>query len=664
MQLLTPGQLIQERYQIVRLLGSGGFGAVYLAEDQRLARPVAIKEMNAARLDYQERQIAAQLFEREALMLAQLDHIGLTRVWDYFQQGDQVFLVMEYVPGLTLRELVNNGPLPEPFVLECALQLCEVLDYLHARRPPVIFRDLKPANVMLVVPPGSDPQEVLSAPPASLTFELIDFGIARIFKPDQVSDTLIIGTPGYAPPEQYGQGQTDARSDIYSLGATLHHLLSGKVPNSVPLPALSSVAPTVSPALARVVERATALDPQDRYPTIALMRNDLIAAANARHVVRAPVGQARTAAPFVDPPARQPKPNITSLLPRVPAPAGATTRRSSPLPLVLLAVVVLGLVVLGLGVVGVLRRPALGNPDDSASGTAPSGSARTPAGIAKAEWLLDGAPGRIAYGQAGVQGSYNVLVATLDGQPPQRITGDGASISPAWSPDGSRLAITRTGNPNSAIFVGGLAKRDFVQVSPPDVYARYSAWSPDGQRLAFAAGPGRSGPFRLAIVDLASGAVSYPGPSGVAWISWSSRGSLAYSAATAPGQPQDIFVLNADGSSRNLTNTPDVEEDFPSWSPDGRRLAFVASPAGGQHLNERQIYLINADGSARSQLTSVPGPQTNPVWSPDGGWLAYLSKAGGGDWQVWAIRADGKTPRQLTFGAQQKFYLAWAAGKP
>jgi|GEM_PF-1741468 len=660
MQILTPGQLIQERYQIIRLLGSGGFGAVYLAEDRRLARPVAIKEMNAARLDDEERRIAAQLFEREALMLAQLDHIGLTRVWDYFQQGDQAFLVMEYVPGLTLRELLNSGPLPEPFVLECALQLCEVLEYLHARRPPVIFRDLKPANIMLVVPPGSTQQDVLNAPPSSLTFELIDFGIARIFKPDQISDTLIIGTPGYAPPEQYGQGQTDARSDIYSLGATLYHLLSGKVPNTLPLPVLSSVAPTISPALAHVVERATELDPQDRYPTIALMRNDLIAATDARRVVRASPSKPATAAPFADQSARQPRPNSASALPRTPAHASATTRgRPSPLPLMLL-VVVLGLVALGVGVVGALRQPTLGNRDD----TAPSASARPPAGLAQAEWLLDGAPGRIAYGQAGAQGSYDLLVAALDGRPPQRITSDGLSISPAWSPDGNRLAITRTANPNWAIFVGSVAKRDFAQVSPPDVYARYSAWSPDGQKLAFAAGPGRSGPFRLAIVDLASGAVSYPGPSGVAWISWSSRGVLAYSAATAPGQPQDIFVLNEDGTAHNLTNTTDMEEDFPSWSPDGRRIAFVASPTSGQRLNQRQIYLINADGSARSQLTNAPGPHTNPVWSPDGGWLAYLSKAGGGDWQVWVMRADGSTPRQLTFGAQQKFYLAWGAGQP
>src|SRR5439155_1961505 len=131
-------------------------------------------------------------------------------------------------------------------------------------------RDLKPANVMVVGPP--DQPDVLSAPPDSLTFELIDFGIARIFKPDQPLDTLIIGTPGYAPPEQYGQSQTDVRSDVYSLGATLYHLLSGRAPNSLPLPSLDSVAPGVSPALARVVARATELDPTDRYPAIDALR--------------------------------------------------------------------------------------------------------------------------------------------------------------------------------------------------------------------------------------------------------------------------------------------------------------------------------------------------------------------------------------------------------
>src|SRR5690242_19542284 len=236
--MINQNELIQNRYRPIRLLGSGGFGAVYLAEDQRLGRTVAIKEIDVARLGPDERAAAEQLFEQEARMLASLDHQGLTRIWDFFQHDRRAFLVMEYVPGYTLRELLNRrgGPLDEPFVLECALQLCAVLGYLHARRPQVIFRDLKPANVMVADESGTgdaglggiapDPQSLIPNP----RFVLIDFGIARVFKPDQTADTLIIGTPGYEPPEQYGQGQTEARSDIYSLGATLFHLLTGRVP--------------------------------------------------------------------------------------------------------------------------------------------------------------------------------------------------------------------------------------------------------------------------------------------------------------------------------------------------------------------------------------------------------------------------------------------------
>src|SRR6266511_5050797 len=265
--MIKQDELIQNRYRIVRLLGSGGFGAVYLAEDVRLGRAVAIKEMDVARLGPDERPIAEQLFEREARMLASLDHPGLTRVWDYFQIEQRAFLVMEYVPGQTLRELLikRGGPLDEPFVIECAIQLCAVLHYLHTRRPQVIFRDLKPANVMVV---EQAPEASPADPPQEPAFRLIDFGIARIFKPEQTGDTLIIGTPGYAPPEQYGPGQTDARSDVYSLGATMHHLLSGQAPAGMPLPPISEVAPAVSPDLARVVGRATLLNPAERYPDV------------------------------------------------------------------------------------------------------------------------------------------------------------------------------------------------------------------------------------------------------------------------------------------------------------------------------------------------------------------------------------------------------------
>jgi Tol biopolymer transport system component len=603
--------------------------------------------MSESRLGDEERRVAIDLFEREALILAQLDHLGLTRIWDYFQADGHAFLVMEYVPGLTLRELLRQigGPLPERFVVACAIQLCTVLAYLHARRPPVIFRDLKPANVMVVAPPGAAPADLLALPPDELVCKLIDFGIARIFKPEQPGDTLIIGTPGYAPPEQYGQGQTDARSDIYGLGATMHHLLSGQAPAGMPLPPLDQVAPAVSPGLARVVARATALDPADRYPNAQALRGDLLALARADSYPPGADQRDRYARPAAAPEAR-PAPRIT--VPLAPTVGPARPRPAARGPLLLLIAGVLLAVTLGALALGTLNPPS--------SRPAPTPVAARPTAAPAGEWLLPGAPGRLAYGQLNSSGGYDLLVATLDGAPPRPLIAGGNDTAPAWSPDGRRLAISHAVGGARGIYVGPPDSPAAQLVSPAGTEARYAAWSPDGRRLAFTAL--NNGVWQLAIVDLARQEISFPGPQRLGWIAWG-RGALLYAARPDSDGPQDIFTVDVSGASANLTNTPDAEEDFPDRSTDGRRIVFVSSPPGSPSLSQRQIYIMNADGSGRAQLTQAPGPHTNPVWSPDGKWIAYLSKAAGGDWQVWAMHADGSAPRQLTFGPQQKFYLAW-----
>jgi hypothetical protein len=648
--MVNLNEIIQDRYRTIRLLGSGGFGAVYMAEDQRLGRMVAIKEIDVARLGPEERPLAEQLFEREARMLASLDHPGLTRIWDYFQHDRRAFLVMEYVPGRTLRDLLHTrgGPLDEAFVLECALQLCAVLAYLHARRPQVIFRDLKPANVMVVEQP-QDPTSNESA--EAPVFRLIDFGIARLFKPDQTSDTLIIGTPGYAPPEQYGQGQTNERSDIYSLGATLHHLLCGRVPNTVPPPPLGSIAPTVSADLARVIARATEVDPADRYQNVEAMRRDLLAIAQSRGAAAQSAGWAIAH----DQPAPTHITRTASQFPLPPALAPARPRQSSSALLLVLVLAVVGIVTLGGLALGALNRLP-GQRQAGRSGGATAVGHPTVAPAAQ-DWQLPSAPGRIVFGQSPDQTGYNVLIATLDGKPPRPITDDNASISPAWSPDGRRLAITRGVNGSRGIFIGAVDGSAFEQVSPADQEARYPAWSPDGQQIAFALRSAADKPWQLAIMQLSNRALTLTGQEGTAWIVWSQRGALAYSALTPGSKQQDIFALDPGGTPRNLSNTPDAEEDFPAWSPAGDKLAFVASPPGD--LSRRQIFVMNADGGGRTQLTSGPGPHTNPVWSPDGKWIAYLAQEASPDWQVWAMRADGSEPRQITFTSQRKFYLAW-----
>ncbi|MEI2691331.1 MAG: serine/threonine-protein kinase [Anaerolineae bacterium] len=190
-------------------------------------------------------------------MLACLNHPNLPKVSDYFTEHGKHYIVMEFVEGQTLEDYLSRrgGSVSEAEARGWAAQLCDVLGYLHRQQPPVIFRDLKPANVMLT------PQGQL---------KLIDFGIARFFKAGKPGDTLVMGTPGYAAPEQHGQGQTDARSDVYSLGVLLHHLLTGYDPAATPfaLPPVRQLNPQVSPAMAQVITRAIEVHPAQRFPTV------------------------------------------------------------------------------------------------------------------------------------------------------------------------------------------------------------------------------------------------------------------------------------------------------------------------------------------------------------------------------------------------------------
>ena len=254
--MLSANTTLSGRYLIVKRLGKGGMGAVYQAADTRLtSKTWAVKEMSdAAILDPAEKQQAREAFQREAHMLALLDHVNLPKVNDFFTEGGKLYLVMDYIEGQTLQAMLEArpDPFPEAQVVEWAGQVCDVLDYLHRCMPPIIFRDLKPSNIMI---------------DASKRVKLIDFGVARLFKAGQARDTANFGTAGYAPPEQYGKGQTDARSDIYALGVTLHELLTRYDPALTPfvLPPARKVNPAVSEQLEVAILKATQAAQVDRF---------------------------------------------------------------------------------------------------------------------------------------------------------------------------------------------------------------------------------------------------------------------------------------------------------------------------------------------------------------------------------------------------------------
>ncbi|NLT74285.1 MAG: protein kinase [Chloroflexi bacterium] len=267
---LAPGTLLKGRYEVVRLIKGGGMSWIYQVNERRKDATTQLWALKELRIDSDDNHTVAEaeeLFEQEAHILVHLSHPNLPRVAAYFAQSQRSYLVMEYVHGETLQERLTaaRAPLLESQVVAWAVQICGVLSYLHNQSPPVIFRDMKPSNVM--VTPGGD-------------IKLIDFGIARTYKAGKQRDTISMGSENYAAPEQWGQEQTDARSDVYAVGATMYHLLA----NEPPLPAfvpgervpLRQRNPSASERVDAIISKAMARDRNDRYQTAEEMRQALL----------------------------------------------------------------------------------------------------------------------------------------------------------------------------------------------------------------------------------------------------------------------------------------------------------------------------------------------------------------------------------------------------
>ncbi len=268
---LNIEDILEERYKIEQVIGQGGFSVVYRAIDTWSVgqqKWCAIKELSDKALNETDRDEAVKYFKREVGMLTHLTHPNIPKVSDYFTHGHRHYLVMDYIEGQNLQSIIDSRQIPftEKQVVEWGVQLCDTLHYLHTQNPAIIFRDVKPLNIMI------DRNEQV---------KLIDFGIARLFSSAQRKDTQKLGSPGYAPPEQYNNhtGHTDARSDIYALGVTLHQLLtlhdpSDDVPMVDKIPA-RKLNPNVSTAMERIITTAVQQDPQKRHQTAGEMRQSL-----------------------------------------------------------------------------------------------------------------------------------------------------------------------------------------------------------------------------------------------------------------------------------------------------------------------------------------------------------------------------------------------------
>ena len=567
--LLAYNHLLKQRYRIIGPVGKGGFGAVYKAADLQFGnRQVAIKEMSQGSLSPQEIVEATEAFKREALLLAGLTHPNLPRIYEQFTDRGRWYLVMDFIEGETLEEhlgKIKGGKLPVEKVLEIGVQLCMVLEYLHMRQPAIIFRDLKPANVMLTVHGH---------------IYLIDFGIARLFKPGQAKDTTALGSTGYAAPEQYGKAQTTPRADIYALGATLHQLLSGNDPSDTPFQFASLQLlghPTLS-RLEKMIMQMIEMDASKRPANIATVKQELQNIATLQLVGKTNPLYGNTP-PGYQPPA---KPQILQ-------------RSSAPKP-------------------------------------QPQRTTR---------YICSGHSSRVT-ALAWSPRSTNIATASYDKTVRVWDTSHGFSIityhghwdrvqTVAWSPDGTRIASA--GDDSTVQVWDAATGRQVLTYRGHSNAVTAVAWSPDGRRIASA-----SEDKSVQVWDTSNGGLvfGYRGHTKkVLALAWSPDSRRIASG----GEDKSVQVWSPikDKSSffGTLRLTPRGQFTYKGhagrvngliWSSNGQRIASVSNDKSMQVWDSStgKQFIVNRNSSAGMNAVT---------WSPDGRYLA----AGGNDKmvQVW-----------------------------
>jgi serine/threonine protein kinase len=556
--LLAHNHLLKQRYRIISQVGKGGFGAVYKAADLQFGnRQVAIKEMSQSSLSQQELIEATESFKREALLLAGLTHPNLPRIYEQFTDRGRWYLVMDFIEGETLEEhlgKIKDGKLPADQVLEIGIQLCMVLEYLHMRQPPIIFRDLKPANVMLTIHGH---------------IYLIDFGIARHFKPGQAKDTTALGSTGYAAPEQYGKAQTTPRADIYALGVTLHQLLSGNDPSDTPFQFASlqlAGHPTLS-LLEKLIMQMIEMDASKRPVSIAAVRQELQSISTQQLVSKTNPLQARLPYGY-QPPA---KPRLLQRLNAQKPQPQKTTRYICS---------------------GHTSRV-------TAVAWSPGGTYIVTASFDKTVRIWDTAQG---FSTITYCGHWDRVQAV------------------AWSPDGKRVA--------SASDDGTVQVWDATTGKQVLIYRGHSnavnavAWSPDGKRIASA-----SEDKSVQVWDTSNGGLIFANRSHtkkVLAVAWAPDGRRIASGSEDKSVQVWSPIKDKSGFFGTLRLTPRGQFSYKGhsgrvngliWSPNGQRIASVS--------NDKSMQVWDSSTGKKFIIYRTTSASINGVtWSPDGRFIA------------------------------------------
>ena len=682
--LLGENTMLSQRYTLVSVLGCGAMGAVYLGEDKRLVgRRCAIKENLPdpnAPVNVQDQ--SREQFLAEARVLARLDHPNLPKVSDYFIENGREYLVMDYVEGedLESRMTRTKKPLAEAEVIGWVDQTLDALSYLHNQKPqPIIHRDIKPANLRVDL---------------YNRVKLVDFGLVKLFdadSPETKAELRGVGTPAYAPIEQFAGSEehTDARSDIYSLGATLYHLLTNLPPIEVhkrllkpeSLFAPRSLNDKLSKHVENVILQAIQIYPNDRYQTAAEMRQALVEPLNQL----VPAGAAPTETTILpENSASGSKPSSESNSSGISTTSSAQKSEGGASPWIFgaigLAVVLLILSGFAWAVFSggfttaptpsIPTRPSVaqqlattGTPpvapvhtntptrviQETATDDAPTPEptatpppTRTPSATptqaavvaAPAGIPANSLTGTIAYPVFNGS-SYDIYFGQADGSGTRFFRADASQ--PAFSPAGNRIAFHSWKRDQRGLVTANVAGGNGILVSN-FVEDQLPTFSADGSQIVLLSrrsGSRKSQLFRAnSLQEFDTGVLlgegEYPAIGGNGQLVFKGWGSTGNGLRLASPTFEDITML-----------TDNDQDTAPALSPDGQRVAFMSRRSGNW-----DIYLVNVDGSNLQRLTEDPAQDGLPAWSPDGEVVAFASNRDG-QWAIWAMTPAGEDQQQL-----------------
>jgi serine/threonine protein kinase/Tol biopolymer transport system component len=708
---LTPGTIINNRYHILSVLGQGGMGYVYQAEDTVLKVYVAVKENLFLSEEY------SRQFEREAQILAGLRHGFLPHVIDFFTiPGQGQYLIMNYIEGEDLRERIERlGIVPVDDVLRIGIAMCDALNYLHTRKESILHRDIKPGNIK-ITPEGQ--------------LVLVDFGLAKIMRGNQATtDGARAMTPGYSPPEQYGTARTDPRTDIYSLGATLYAALTGIIPEDgldratgkSQLTPVRQIRPDLSPQIASMIEKSLAIDPEKRFQTAYEFQQALMKAGNVPNLL---VEGLR----IDPPPAANPDEPASVPQPAGPPSSGVRSAQSAHLAVkpkksiallwTVLAVAVLAgtIYLLRPGFSALFSPSAPGQVIDTPANTAgatgratitqtkaslpsqtPAVTAITPSIPAPATeratqpaaapsavpQKATASPGSAATPTGGGlsqfafvsnrTGSNQVWMMALDGSQQQQLTNmpEGA-CQPDWSPDGMKLAfISPCKTHNNELYEGAgiyIIDLNDSALEPEILPARSTegdfdpAWSPDGQRIAFTSV--RTGTAHVFIYNFETETLEELSDTRYADIhpAWNPMGTqLTVSRKIIYSH---IFIMSDKGYTQyQLSPNGNVEDYWSNWSPDGKSVLFT------RYTQDPAIpflvSMLEADHDTGIEARIPPlgqgskYPMAAAVYSQDGRWILFESWPDGRNHDIFMMTVEGEEITRLTTDPGLDFEPAW-----